>query len=79
MLLGAGVAVTALLIPAKSAWIEPSSCDLNGVPPSLTGSGAAVAPLRGVPVVADPEKRIVKGFRISPPFSTVYRPNGSPT
>jgi hypothetical protein len=73
-----GVAVTALLMPEKSAWIEPPSCDLNGVPPVLTCSGAAVAPRRE-PVVADPEKRIRLGFRISPPFFTVYRPDGSPT
>jgi hypothetical protein len=72
-----GVAVTALLMPENSAWIEPSSCDLNGVPPALTCSDA-VAPRRE-PVVADPEKSIRLGFRISPPFFTVYRPDGCPT
>lgn len=79
MRLDGGVAATALLLPENSDWIEPSSCVLNGVPPLLTREIAAVAPERCEPVVADPEKRIVLGFRISPPFSTVYRPNGRPT
>jgi hypothetical protein len=69
------VAVGSDFAPLNSAPNEPSSCALNAAPSGPSGPDfTAAAPESFAPAVAGREIEIERGFRMSPPFSTVYRP-----